>query len=213
MITYNRLEYTKKALEALVDSDCGDIYIIDNGSTDWTKEWLGHFVDIDLTQKISLFFNDINYGIAHAMNEFLDLTKDYEFVAKVDNDTIVPKDWCQILADKMIHRNIDMMQSKHHIIPATHPGGWEGFVKNMKRDAADKSIYYNSFIGGSGIVFRRDKVDKIPETEWKIGGWREFQRQHPELKKAFCNEVSIELLDSHGYEDYPQYYKQTGRAI
>jgi hypothetical protein len=44
-------------------------------------------------------------------------------------------------------------------------------------------------------------------------GWREYQRQNPGIRKAFVPSVSIKLLDENGYEDYPEYYKQTGRKI
>lgn len=207
MITYNRLEYTKKALEALLNSDAGQsICIIDNASTDGTREYLRQ-----LFKHATVLFMPKNFGIAKAMNEFLNLTKKCEFVAKVDNDTLVPPNWCHILTNKLIEHKIDMIQAKHHIIPATHPDGWEGFTKNMKREKNDPSIYYNSFIGGSGIVFRRDKVNAIPETEWKLGGWRRFQLEHTELKKAFCDELEIKLLDEHGYGDYVDYYKETKR--
>jgi hypothetical protein len=85
--------------------------------------------------------------------------------------------------------------------------GWI-YEKNDKRDGL---LFYH-FIGGSGIVFRRSSVNHIPETENKIGGWRQFQRENPHLKKAFCEDVEIKLLDEHGYQDYPEYYKTTGRC-
>jgi len=43
-------------------------------------------------------------------------------------------------------------------------------------------------------------------------GWRQWQRDHPEVKKAFALDCEIELLDEGGYADYPEYYKQTGRV-
>lgn len=206
MITYNRLNYTKQALQSLFDADDVLPIIIDNGSTDGTVDWLKQLIHQDPTHRPFIFFNHSNKGIAHAMNIFLEATMNYDVVGKVDNDTIVPRDFVRKLkaALKFCH----IVQAKHHIIPATHPDGWNGFVKGMK---FKNGLYYNHYVGGSGILFWRSRVDRVPTTTWKLGGWREFQKQRPELTKAFCPDIEIRLLDEHGYDDYPAYYVETGR--
>lgn len=203
MITYGRLEYTKKALTALAFSGCGKIIVIDNNSTDGTADYL---INIARYAKLQIILNTENRGIAGAMNQFLDLTKEYEFVAKVDNDTIVPYGWIQIMLQYM--DRCDIIQAKHHIIPATDPGGWDGFTSKMKKEGP---LFFNHFVGGSGILCKRSALTEIPVTQWALGGWREFQRQRPDLVKAFCEDVEIKLLDEHGYQDYPEYYKETKR--
>lgn len=206
MITYNRLEYTKIAFDALNDSDCDKIIVIDNGSLDGTAEW---FKEMEVKYAVTIF-NKQNLGIAAAMNQFLNLTEGSEFCIKVDCDTIVPQDFCARMLPHMQYA--DVVQAKHHIIPATNPEGWKGFTKNMKRE---NGLIYNHFVGGSGIMFRRSLVTSIPETESKILGWRQWQREHPEVRKAFCEDVTIELLDTTeagtNYSKYEDYYRQTGR--
>lgn len=208
MITYNRLEYTKQAFEALLNSGVGaaNIYIIDNNSTDGTQEWLK---GQPWARRVIL--NKENYGVAYAMNQFLEMTPGIEYAGKVDNDTLVTKNWHETLLAKCHSFGIDMIQAKHPIIKATNPKGWNGFTANMKREQRDASILYHHFIGGSGIVFKRWNILKVPETQWKLYGWRQYQREHPELIKAFCEDVEVKLLDEHGYTDYPEYYKETGR--
>jgi len=202
MITFNRLDYTKKALMSLVNSDCGDIFLIDNGSTDGTVDWISEIVIPNRT--IEIYQNPRN-SIASAMNYFLRHSTS-EYLIKVDNDTLIPKDFCYKMFCHM--RYADIVQAKHPIIKATNPDGWEGFTKDMKRE---NGLLINHFVGGSGIMFKRSQVKRIPETKWVIGGWRMWQRQHPEFKKAFCEDIEIQLLDEHGYTDYPEYYKSTGR--
>ena len=209
--TYNRLEYSKKSLQALIDSDCGDIIVVDNYSTDGTVEWLQ---SLNHT-KVKIILNSKNEGVAGAMNIFLEWTKDYHVVGKVDNDTIVPKDWCVKLKNKMDALQIDIIQAKHHILKETHPKGFDSWMQTMTQSRIDNSIYYNSFVGGSGILFNREKIHLIPQTEWKLYGWFQFQKQHPEMRKAFCSDVEIELLDtdSNGAKyEIPDYYQETGRA-
>jgi glycosyltransferase involved in cell wall biosynthesis len=209
-ITFNRLEYTKKALEALFLSRGRKIFIIDNGSTDGTVEWL-QSQPWNATWKMT--FNKTNLGIAGAMNQFLAMTKKFEWVGKVDNDTLVPPDWAITLRDKCVQCKIDILQAKHPIIPAVANGkSFDQWVSDMKPDFRDSSIRYHHFVGGSGIIFRRSSITEIPVTEWKLYGWRQFQRDNPKLKKAFCTDVEVELLDGAGdYSDYPEYYKSTGR--
>lgn len=210
MITYNRLEYTKKALPALAGCPGVRIYLIDNGSSDGTQEWLR---GQKLLGKCHVTFNPENRGIAGAMNQFLKATAGFPFCGKVDNDTIATGTWAIDMVEKCIKANIDIMQARHPLIQATaHGQTFDQWVSRMAQDNCDPSIRYHHFVGGSGIVFKRKMVLRIPETDWKLYGWREFQRQHPELIKAFCTDVTIELLDEKGYQDYPDYYKETGRV-
>lgn len=210
MITYNRLEYTKKALDSLIMSRGRKIFIVDNGSTDGTVDWLR---SQQWSYTWNITYNKENIGIAGAMNQFLAMTKKFEWVGKVDNDTVVPSDWAIILRDKCVQCKIDMIQAKHPLIHAVDNGkSFDQWVADMRPDFRDKSIRYNHFIGGTGIIFRRSVVNEIPVTDNKILGWRQFQRDNPKLKKAFCTDIEVELLDGAGnYSDYPDYYKQTGR--
>lgn len=203
MITYNRLEYTKKAVESILNVRGVIPYIFDNNSTDGTKGWLKSIN----SYKLKLYFSNKNAGISGAMNYFLDQTKDFNVCGKIDSDTIVTPDWCEKMLPFM--KYADMIQSKHHIIPATDPNGWEGFTKNMKKK---NGLLYHTFIGGSGVLFKRDLVDSLPETEQVLMPWREFQKQNPKLVKAFVPSVEIKLLDQDGYpKKYEEYYKATGR--
>lgn len=207
MITYNRLEYTKLALSALFNSGNVKIHIIDNGSTDGTVEWL-RSQPWKIVWKI--IYNPKNVGISGAMNQFLRATEGYEFVGKVDNDTIVPGGFFERLIQHM--NKADIIQAKHPILKQTHPGGFDQWVSSM---TIDGHLRYNHFVGGSGILFRRSIVSTIPNTEWKLGGWRQWQRDHPEFKKAFATDVEIKLLDTNengaDYSKYPDYYKETKR--
>ena len=203
MICYNRLDYTKQAFEALKASDCGTILLVDNGSTDGTRDWAMQQV----SSRVLVSINQTGVNtIANAMNHFLHTFKNVDYCIKVDNDTIIPPDFCALMFKHMAHA--DIVQAKHYIIPETHTDGWAGFTKHMTRK---NGLLYHHFVGGSGIMFKRSVITTIPETDWAIGGWRAWQRRYPDIKKGFCEDVKIKLLDEHGYGDYPEYYKQTGR--
>ncbi len=213
MITYNRLEYTKKAVEALKQCRHAIIYIIDNGSDPETIAYLkGEFVfDKAWSRRNDLvWLNSINIGIAGAMNQFLERTMIYNVVAKVDNDTVVPPDFLEKMIPHL--EKADIVQAKHHLIQASGVGSFDEWTSTMPADGA---LRYNHFVGGSGILFKRKIVDRLPVTEHKLMGWRQWQREHPEFKKAFATDVEVKLLDTDEtgarYEQYPDYYKSTGR--
>lgn len=211
LITYNRLAYSKRAFEALLKTGCR-IIIIDNGSEPDTIEWLVN--EACWEDNVKIIFNEENQGIAGAMNKFFELTAGEKYVAKSDNDTICPPGIWEVLTAQCERSKIDIIQAAHKIDPAVWPatGTFEGFISSMKKDKYDPRIHYHHFVGGSGIVMRRDKLGIITATEWALYGWRQYQREHPELVKAFSTAVQIELLDGGGrYEDYPEYYKQTKR--
>jgi glycosyltransferase involved in cell wall biosynthesis len=200
--TYNRLEYSKIALEALKKTGC-EIIVIDNASTDGTQDWLKG-------QNVWVIYNKENLGVSGAMNQFLEITKNDEYVGKVDNDTVVPKDWAEKTLDILKSNDLDIVQPKHYIIKATYPDGWDGFVKTLPK--IGEGLWKSDFVGGSGIVFRRRCVKGyLPKTDWVLGGWNDWQKAHPEVKKAFTDKVEIKLLDEKGYDDYPEYYQKTGR--
>jgi GT2 family glycosyltransferase len=212
-ITYNRLGYTKKTLLHLLESQNCSVTIIDNASTDGTVEWLKELSKKKTYRMIrakNLIFNDCNLGVAGAMNQFFDRTKTSGWIGKVDNDTIVERDWAIKLIRKAQAVGADIIQAKHHIIPTVHSGGWSGLMKTLK--GIDEETFETPFVGGSGIIFRRTIIkEPLASPEWKLGGWNDWQVAHPEFKKVFYGGVEVRLLDEHGYFDYPEYYRETLR--
>lgn len=211
MITYNRLAYTREALPALLACPGIQVHVIDNGSEKDTWEYLRQMQMWGAPMKLTT--NPQNAGIAGAMNQFLKDTVGFPFCGKVDNDTIARGDWAREMIERCITHKIDIMQARHPLIAATAQGrSFDEWIQDMPQEPCDPTIRYHHFVGGSGIVFKRKMVMQIPTTDWKLYGWREFQRLHPELKKAFCTAVTVDLLDAHGYGDYPEYYKETRRT-
>jgi len=104
MCTYNRLEFTKRMLENFFSVTKGPyrLIIVDNGSTDGTKEWLEDLVKENNTI-IHLHFNKENKGIAVGRNQGLLLANKYgsddEFLATIDNDVELPNDWLRKCTD------------------------------------------------------------------------------------------------------------------
>lgn len=98
MCTYNRLELTKRMLDNFFNNTDSPyrLIIVDNGSTDGTKEWLEKLPEGN-SAKIHLHFNSENKGIAVGRNQGLLLADtfgaDDEYLATIDNDVELPKGW------------------------------------------------------------------------------------------------------------------------
>jgi len=158
-ITYNRLDFTKKSLESLIKcvGDVGEIHIIDNNSKDGTKDFLKSF-EHDAIKSIT--YNERNVGVGGAMNQFFDVIRGhYKYFAKVDNDTVVPKDWLERMINALKqNEDVDFMQSKHYFI--SHDSkDWNDLVKNHEtRDVAGGKLIFRYSVGGSAIVGKVSKV-------------------------------------------------------
>ena len=158
--TYNRLEYTKKSLKSLIASDCGKIVIFDNNSNDGTIEWL----DSLKNAKLEIIKNPKNDGVSGAMNYFFSVTKNNKYVAKVDNDTVVPKDWLTKLYTSAEDCDLDIVQAKHPIIRLSHiSGSFDEWMKTLEQDKKYDDIYYSSHVGGTAVLIRRNIVKKSLE--------------------------------------------------
>lgn len=115
VVTYNRKELLKECIEALINQDyknC-DILIIDNHSTDGTKEYIEEYI-----QNGKIIYKDtganlggaggFNFGIKEAYK------LDYDFIWLMDDDCIVHEDTLKelIASDEKLNGNYGFLSSK-----------------------------------------------------------------------------------------------------
>jgi glycosyltransferase involved in cell wall biosynthesis len=88
-LTHDRLEYTKQCFKSLQETAgyAFDHYVIDNGSTDGTKDWLTNHYSFQYPNVKVYDFPD-NRGIATASNKALNAIQGYNLIGKVDNDCL-----------------------------------------------------------------------------------------------------------------------------
>lgn len=96
VVTYNRKELLKECIEALKASTCSvDVIIVDNNSTDGTKEYIADLIGKDVIYK-RLRKNLGGAGGFSAGMKYA-VKKGYEYVWIMDDDTIVKKDTLEVL--------------------------------------------------------------------------------------------------------------------
>jgi hypothetical protein len=186
MITYNRLEYTRLALDAVLQLDYPKLEIVvwDNGSTDATPEFLKE--RLRGAPNVRLELSPTNLGVVNPMNAVWFGKHDAELLAKVDNDTLIPPDLIRRLADCHVRSN--------------HFGALSGFHFRKEGEAiADPKnivtvngakVFRQRFVGGCAIMARRDVLERIgpilsrraeEDRPFMDGGWTSYQQRLDEL--------------------------------
>jgi GT2 family glycosyltransferase len=105
-LCYNQIEYTKKCIESMVKNkeDLSRLVVIDNASTDNTKEYLESLPIGDL------ILNKTNLGIGTAFNQGI-LSFQSEWTIIINNDVIVSKNWIDNLLTSAVKNNLKVISS------------------------------------------------------------------------------------------------------
>ena len=172
--TYNRLEYLKKCLKSILDQTQGsqiiEINIIDNNSTDNTKDYICE------RQKE---FPEINYyiekkqGISHARNLSFKVCKG-EFLAFVDDDAVINKNWLESLLNELKTQNQNIVYGGP-IYPKfeTEPEKWidkNYFVREFKEtDGFLGTIKSKEGFSGGNMCISKNLFLKSEKFNTEIG--------------------------------------------
>lgn len=90
ILTYNNLNYTKDCIESIkkyTKKSSYEIIIIDNLSTDGTREWLKEQTDL------KVILNDENMGFPKGCNQGIEVAEIDNDILLLNNDTIVTTNW------------------------------------------------------------------------------------------------------------------------
>lgn len=137
-LTHDRLEYTKACFESMKET-AGyeyDHYVVDNGSSDETWNYLCEAVIIGQIKQIKK--NQENIGISKASNQALTLiAKEYDIIIKVDND-------CHFENKGWLAAMVKVWKSNHRIALSC-------YVQGLKDNPGGASRYYRGRIAGETI--------------------------------------------------------------
>jgi len=201
MITWDRLEFTKKAIEAIRNNTRYPyiLWIWDNGSTDGTVEYLKGLKDKDIVVN----FKDKNYGLVPPMNEFFKTFSSYEYVSKVDNDTIVPKDWLTKLKYVMDNLPLFVIQSDHYLgLPYKLKDNQEFYDHLERLEFEGDNLYLFPHVSGTGVLIRNEYMDgDIKTMPGTLSGWVNYQFDMCRCSNrrcAFYDGVWVDRLDFAG---------------
>jgi len=157
MITYNRLEYTKLALEAVlkIDYPALELVVWDNASTDGTPDYLKE--RLGGLPNVRFELSPTNRGVVHPMNAVWGSNHDAQVLAKVDNDTIVPPELLRRLAECHVG-------SEHFGVLSGFHFRQEGAAIADERKVVAVNgarAFRQKYVGGCSVMIRRDVYEQI----------------------------------------------------
>ncbi len=134
VVTYNNVELTQKCIDSILQKTAYpnyEIIIVDNKSTDNTKEYLKEL--IKKYDNIKIILNDENTGFARGNNIGIQKA-DGEFIVLLNNDTVVTRGWITGLI-KHLSDEIGMVG------PITNSIGNEAMINVDYLDIADMDLF------------------------------------------------------------------------
>lgn len=212
MITWNRLEFTKTALWALLNQNYQDykITVWDNGSADGTPEFLKKLAD--KYDKVEIMLKEKNCKLDHPVNEVFSKS-DAEYIGKVDNDTLVPFDWLERIINSIESVNFGLS------------GVMSGFHFDEK-DIVDLRLYdldggLRDFIwrkphtGGCSFLMLKEVYDKFGPIEGGYDSLSSFTVwQHKLHRNGYINGYPYPFIKVENLQDYrsPWYNDDNGHT-
>jgi len=156
MVTFQRLEYTKKAIQHIAERTRVPyrLIVVDNGSTDGTREWLAQSSHVGILVAL-----DANCGIHYAKNIALSLVESEPFFIDTDNDILAPNltpDWvAQLIGLMKDFPSYGAIACRPQVLVGERGDLFEG---------ADR-VVCRPWVGASLRIMRTDAVRMV-------GGWR-----------------------------------------
>lgn len=213
-ITKDRLDYTKRTFESMHKTTeyPFDHFVIDNGSTDGTVEWIEKNDKGWITGGHN---NEKNVGISKASNQALDLIQnkemhgnEYDIIAKVDND-------CEFMTEGWLEDIVDIFQRNEKFILSPYVEGLRDNPGGAPRSGygyvcpEDEKHYLGITNHIGGICCAAHKKAYLDFDEATLGfrpwRWKEKSFLHGNQDVEFsvhCQEMAIQpaYLEAHRVE-------------
>ena len=166
---YNNLSYTKKCLNSVFEFGSKykfEVIVVDNASSDGTKEYLENH-----KQPIIYINNNQNLGFAKACNQGAKIAKG-EYLLFLNNDTIVTKNWMDILVSELDNNKKIAIAGSKLLFPdekIQHAGvAFDKnkepyhihYRKNKDSKIVNKKIFFQA-VTGACLLIKKQIFDKI----------------------------------------------------
>lgn len=191
----DRLDYTQRLFEQLPDCGYGfDHFILDNGSTDGTFDWLKK------NTKARLIPSGDNKGLWRGIELICTITNNfegYDLVLKLDNDMEFPeRDWLRRLVNTYMNSTYDVLSPFVEGI-CNGAGG-------PQRVKTEGNIGRTGHVGGACLLARRELYDKEIPNYGKAMGWDAWFCEG--LKCGVVEDIHVKHDTLAQERDKPDYY-------
>jgi len=152
VLCYNRLDFTKQTIKALMEKTTvkSEFIFVDNASTDGTKNYLKSLKHKTGAVREILVFNKFNQGISIGRNKGIVQSRG-DFILTLDNDIIVPENY-----DKLLIEACNKIKNLGMVGISVEKPDYDIITQN------GVSIQYKkNNIGGAAICLRREIFNRI----------------------------------------------------
>lgn len=184
ILTYNQLDYSKKCLQSICENTRApyEIIIVDNGSTDGTREYLKNFANS--RKNVTLILNDKNLGFATGNNQGIEKARG-SYLLLMNNDVVVTEGWLEKMISHLEQSpHIGMVGPMSNAVSGPQlvqkvPYG--SSLKSMQRFARDfasthsgKSSEFMRLVGFC-LLIRKEVIDVIGglDKSYKTGNYED----------------------------------------
>lgn len=156
-LTYNNLKYTKKYIESLYKYTRNfELIIVDNGSTDGTREYLK-----TLSGNVKLIFNDENLGFSKGNNQGIKIAEG-EYIGFLNNDILLYPNWFEE-CEKVFQQENAAFVSPRHINPHFDDTNERNYIRFFQKEFKYDKEYEKNFdeCVFSCVITKREILDRI----------------------------------------------------
>ncbi len=155
MPVYNRVNVIKNAIDSILNQNYSnwELIIVDDGSTDGTRELLETFKD----NRIKVFFNEINMGVSPSRNLGLEKAKG-DYIAYLDSDDL----WDSRFISAMLGAFIELPDADFIYSAQLLYDTYDSSPFALRFGAFNKSLLdNNNYIGINCFMYKRTIFDEI----------------------------------------------------
>lgn len=166
ILTYNNLDYNKPCIESIrkyTKAGTYEIVVVDNNSTDGTKEWLEEQNDL------KVIFNTENVGFPKGCNQGISIADETNDILLLNNDTLVTPNWLDNLTIALHSSNeigavgaVTNSCSNYQTIQSDYTD-FNGLLEFAeKNNISDPSKWENRLrLVGFCMLIKREVIEKI----------------------------------------------------
>jgi GT2 family glycosyltransferase len=234
IVTFNNVELTQTSIDSIYSVSQYpnfEIIIIDNNSTDGTREYLTKISDE--YENIRIVLNVDNKGFAAANNQAIEMAKG-DYIILLNNDTVVTPGWITRLLRYLEDKNIGMVGPVTNMcgneakisVPYDMKSmeGFEEYVDEYYRFHPEQDYFEIDMLGMFCVALRRKTIDEIGllDERFEVGTFEDTDYAHRLKRKGYkiicARDVYIhhygnasfgKLLD----EEYLKIYRENRRRF
>lgn len=200
-LTYNKLnEATKPYLESLykfTPENEFDLYLVDNASSDGTKEYIKDFAKNHSNIEIIENKENLGYSKGNNIGIVATMKKEYDYIALLNNDILLTPNWLidtinAFKKDEQLGMLSPRNNEKCKLKPENYLKGYKKYLSKFKNPL--KYVVTPFF---SCVIIKKEVIDKIGlfDENYTPAFWEDndlsFRAMYQGYSLAYCNSTFI----------------------